>query len=179
MSKTTYRRKAILSRIHNALNAFYLLQKIDWEYNIAESLEKILGLALEEIELDGEKTIERALIRHAPSAPLDPISEAVARVVSPLCSVKGSLEVFSELVHGRRGHPEVNLHAIARLSGERRVFRLGFSDHHGRAEEPTRELLARREVQDDLFCAVCPDTNVPIVVPHDLGTDVRVHRLNA
>ena len=62
MSKTTYRRKAILSRIHNALNAFYLLQKIDWEYNIAESLEKILGLALEEIELDGEKTIERALI---------------------------------------------------------------------------------------------------------------------
>ena len=62
MSKTTYRRKAILSRIHNALNAFYLLQKIDWEYNIADSLEKILGLALEEIELDGEKTIERALI---------------------------------------------------------------------------------------------------------------------
>lgn len=62
MSKTTYRRKAILSRIHNALNAFYLLQKIDWEYDIAESLEKILGLALEEIEFDGEKTIERALI---------------------------------------------------------------------------------------------------------------------
>ena len=55
MSKPTYRRKAILSLIHNALNAFYLLQKIDWKYNIAESLEKILGLALEEIELDGEK----------------------------------------------------------------------------------------------------------------------------
>ena len=62
MSKTAYRRKAILSRIHKALNAFYLLQKIDWEYDIGESLRKILGLALEEIELDGEKVIERALI---------------------------------------------------------------------------------------------------------------------
>ena len=55
MSKTTYRRKAILSRIHQALNAFYLLQKIDWKYNITESLEKILGLALEEIEQATEK----------------------------------------------------------------------------------------------------------------------------
>ena len=62
MSKTAYRRKAILSRIHKALNAFYLLQRIDWEYDIAESLKKILGLALEEIELDGDKLIERALI---------------------------------------------------------------------------------------------------------------------
>ena len=61
MSKTTYRRKAILSRIHNALNAFYLLQKIDWEYDIAEGLKKILGLALEEIELDGDTSLSRCL----------------------------------------------------------------------------------------------------------------------
>ena len=67
MSKTAYRRKAILSRIHKALNAFYLLQRIDWEYDIAESLKKILGLALEEIELDGDKLIDVL-------EPLDPIA---------------------------------------------------------------------------------------------------------
>ena len=62
MSQTIYRRKAILSRIHKALDAFYLLQKIDWEYDIRETLERIMGLALEDVEFDGGKTIERALI---------------------------------------------------------------------------------------------------------------------
>ena len=62
MSQAIYRRKAILSRIHKALDAFYLLQKIDWEYDIRSTLEKILGLALEEVELEGGKQIERGLI---------------------------------------------------------------------------------------------------------------------
>jgi transcriptional regulator with GAF, ATPase, and Fis domain len=51
-----------LSRIHKALDAFYLLQKIDWEYDIRSTLEKILGLALEEIEFEEGKQIERGLI---------------------------------------------------------------------------------------------------------------------
>ena len=39
MSQTLYRRRAILTRIHKALDAFYLLQKIDWEYDIRETLD--------------------------------------------------------------------------------------------------------------------------------------------
>jgi len=62
MSQAVYRRKAILSRIHKALDAFYLLQKIDWEYDVRSTLEKILGLALEEVEFEGGKQIERGLI---------------------------------------------------------------------------------------------------------------------
>jgi Nif-specific regulatory protein len=62
VSQTLYRRKAILTRIHKALDAFYLLKKIDWEYDIRSTLEKILGLALDEIELEGGKQIERGLI---------------------------------------------------------------------------------------------------------------------
>ena len=58
----TYRRRAILNRIHGALDAFYLLQKIDWEYDVRTTLEKILALALEELEFEGGKKIERALI---------------------------------------------------------------------------------------------------------------------
>ncbi len=59
---SSYRRKAILTRIHNALDAFYLLQRIDWEYDIRATLERILGLALDEIEFEGDKVIERALV---------------------------------------------------------------------------------------------------------------------
>src|SRR5262249_35561668 len=62
MSQAIYRRKGILARIRKALDAFYLLQKIDWEYDIRATLEKILGLALEEIEFEGGKQIERGLI---------------------------------------------------------------------------------------------------------------------
>jgi Nif-specific regulatory protein len=62
MSQTLYRRKAILTRIRQALDAFYLLKKIDWGYDIRSTLEKILGLALDEIELEGGKQIERGLI---------------------------------------------------------------------------------------------------------------------
>ncbi len=58
----SYRRRAILNRIHGALDAFYLLQKIDWEYDVRTTLDKILSLALEELEFEGGKRIERALI---------------------------------------------------------------------------------------------------------------------
>jgi transcriptional regulator with GAF, ATPase, and Fis domain len=62
MNPTTYRRKAIISRVHKALDAFYLLQKIDWDYDVRAAIEKILALAMEEIEFDGGKVIERALL---------------------------------------------------------------------------------------------------------------------
>ena len=62
MSTTLYRRKAILTRIRKALDAFYLLQRIDWEYDIRATIEKILGQALEELEFEEGKHIERALI---------------------------------------------------------------------------------------------------------------------
>lgn len=60
--KTSYRRRAILNRIHNALDAFYLLQKIDWEYDIRTTLDKILAIALEEIDLGEGRKIDRALL---------------------------------------------------------------------------------------------------------------------
>ena len=62
MSHTSYRRKAVLTRIRSALDAFYMLQKIEWSYDVTTSLEKILGLALEEIEFDGGRQVERGLI---------------------------------------------------------------------------------------------------------------------
>lgn len=60
--KTSYRRRAILNRIHSALDAFYLLQRIDWEYDIRTTLDKILALALEEVEFGEGRHIERALL---------------------------------------------------------------------------------------------------------------------
>ena len=65
----SYRRKAIINRVRSALDAFYLLQRIDWEYDGRATLEKILGLAMEELEFEGGKRIERALLI------LDPGSE--------------------------------------------------------------------------------------------------------
>ena len=62
MSQSAYRRRAILTRVHKALDAFYLLQNIDCDYDIHETLERILGLALEEVELEGDRLIERALV---------------------------------------------------------------------------------------------------------------------
>lgn len=62
MSQAIYRRKAILTRIRKALDAFYLLQRIDWEYDSRSTLEKILGLALGEVEFEEGKQIERGLI---------------------------------------------------------------------------------------------------------------------
>jgi Nif-specific regulatory protein len=62
LSQALYRRKAILTRIRKALDAFYLLQKIDWKYDVRATLERILGQALEEFEFEEGKQVERALI---------------------------------------------------------------------------------------------------------------------
>ncbi len=62
MSQVSYRRKAILSRVHSALDAFYLLQDIDWDYDVYATLERIVALAVEEIELEDDAQIERGLI---------------------------------------------------------------------------------------------------------------------
>ena len=62
MSQTLYRRKAILTRIRQALDAFYMLQRIDWEYDPRSSIERILAHALEELEFEDGKQIERALL---------------------------------------------------------------------------------------------------------------------
>ena len=58
----SYRRRAILNRIHSALDAFYMLQRIDWQYDIRDTIDKILATALEEIEFAGGREIERALL---------------------------------------------------------------------------------------------------------------------
>lgn len=58
----SFRRRAILNRIHNALDAFYLLQRIDWDYDIRNTVDKILATALEEIEFGEGRQIERALL---------------------------------------------------------------------------------------------------------------------
>ncbi len=62
MSQVSYRRRAVLSRIRSALDAFYLLQDIDWGYDPYATLEKIIGLALKEVEFEGGRQIERGLI---------------------------------------------------------------------------------------------------------------------
>ncbi len=58
----SFRRRAILNRIHKALDAYYLLQKIDWDYDIRTTVDKILATALEEIEFGEGRQIERALL---------------------------------------------------------------------------------------------------------------------
>jgi DNA-binding NtrC family response regulator len=65
-SRIERRRRAALGRIRKALDAFYLLQRIDWDYDLGASFDKILELALSEITLDdlsgGDKRIDRALL---------------------------------------------------------------------------------------------------------------------
>ncbi|MBI4618116.1 MAG: sigma-54-dependent Fis family transcriptional regulator [Planctomycetes bacterium] len=56
------RRAAVLGRIRKALDAFYLLQDIDWQFDVRETLDKILELALKELKLEAGSGIERAMI---------------------------------------------------------------------------------------------------------------------
>ncbi len=83
-SPVGFRRRAILNRIHSALDAFYLLQRIDWEYDGRTTLDKILALALEELEFEGGKRIERALLI---------VQQIVQRADGSEVSSAGSLEV--------------------------------------------------------------------------------------
>ncbi|HAK94537.1 MAG TPA: sigma-54-dependent Fis family transcriptional regulator [Planctomycetes bacterium] len=64
--RTVWRRQAILGRIQQALNAFMTLQKVDWDYDVRRTLDEILALAVKEIDLEGEKDIERALLLVTP-----------------------------------------------------------------------------------------------------------------
>ena len=64
--RIVWRRQAILGRIQEALNAFMTLQKVDWDYDVRRTLDEILALAVKEIDLAGEKEIERALLLVTP-----------------------------------------------------------------------------------------------------------------
>ncbi len=56
------RRQAVLARVRSALDAFYMLQRIDWDYDIKEALEKILELAVKELKFSGDLEVRRAMI---------------------------------------------------------------------------------------------------------------------
>lgn len=60
--KTAWRRQAILMRIHQALDAFMVLQKVDWNYDVAATLDQILALAAKELDFEGDKEIDRGLL---------------------------------------------------------------------------------------------------------------------
>ncbi len=60
--RTARHRAAVLGRLRKALDAFYLLQDIDWEFDVRQTLDKILDLAIREVKLEGGAGIERAMI---------------------------------------------------------------------------------------------------------------------
>jgi transcriptional regulator with GAF, ATPase, and Fis domain len=64
--KTQWRRQAILTRIHQALDAFMILQKVDWDYDVRHTLDEILGLAAKELDFEGDKEIDRGLLLVTP-----------------------------------------------------------------------------------------------------------------
>ena len=66
--KTAWRRQAILGRIRQALDAFTMLQKVDWDYDVRRTLDEILALAVKEIDFEGEKQIERGLLLLTPDS---------------------------------------------------------------------------------------------------------------
>ncbi len=62
MSRLDFRRAALLARIHNTIDGFYLRQEIDWNYDIRKILDHILGLAMTELEFGEGKRIDRGII---------------------------------------------------------------------------------------------------------------------
>lgn len=62
MSRVDYRRKAVLARIGETLDRFYMGQEIDWDYDIRMIIDQILDLALQELEFGQGKAIDRGLI---------------------------------------------------------------------------------------------------------------------
>ena len=62
MSRVDFRRKALLARIHTTIDNFYLQQEIDWDYDIRKILDRILELAMEELEFGEGRRIDRGLI---------------------------------------------------------------------------------------------------------------------
>ncbi len=61
-SRVDYRRKALLARIHTTIDTFYMRQEIDWSYDVRKILDRILELAMEELEFGEGKRIDRGLI---------------------------------------------------------------------------------------------------------------------
>ena len=62
MKRFDYRRKAVLARIHNTLDNFYLRQEIDWDYDVRRILDRILELAMQELEFGEGMKVDRGLI---------------------------------------------------------------------------------------------------------------------
>ncbi|MFQ5654596.1 MAG: sigma 54-interacting transcriptional regulator [Planctomycetota bacterium] len=62
MTRFDFRRKAVLARIHNTLDRFYMRQEIDWDYDIRKILDRILELGMKELEFGEGKAIDRALV---------------------------------------------------------------------------------------------------------------------
>ncbi len=61
-AKTSWRRQAILNRIRKTLDAFTILQDVDWDYDVKKTLDMILEQAVKEFAFQDNKEIERALL---------------------------------------------------------------------------------------------------------------------
>jgi len=72
-TKLDYRRRAVLARIHQTLDEFYLRQEVDWNYDIRRILDAILEIAIEELQFGEGRTIDHALviIQRAGGEPLE------------------------------------------------------------------------------------------------------------
>jgi len=72
-SQLDYRRRAVLARIHQTLDEFYLRQEVDWNYDIRRILDAILEIAIEELQFGEGRTIDHALviIQRAGGEPLE------------------------------------------------------------------------------------------------------------
>jgi transcriptional regulator with GAF, ATPase, and Fis domain len=68
MNRVNYRRQAVLARIHTTLDTFYMEQEIDWDYDVRRLLDRILEIALKELEFGEGRNTERALIIVQPSS---------------------------------------------------------------------------------------------------------------
>jgi len=57
-----YRARAVLARIRQMLDQFSMKLEVDWDYDVREVLERILKLAIGEIEFGDGAPVERALL---------------------------------------------------------------------------------------------------------------------
>ncbi|MGA1203528.1 MAG: sigma 54-interacting transcriptional regulator [Planctomycetota bacterium] len=62
MARLDYRRRAVLARIHQTLDEFYLRQEVDWDYDIRRILDRILEIAMSELEFGEGRSIDHALV---------------------------------------------------------------------------------------------------------------------
>ena len=62
MEPLDYRARAVLARIRQMLDQFSMKLEVDWDYDVREVLERILKLAIGEIEFGDGAPVERALL---------------------------------------------------------------------------------------------------------------------